>query len=133
VQRSGDARGDCVIGCPYQSLILSSGEYSRLFVTSQYDVIFKFATNVLAKFVDQARNQLWTPGGAKSFLREAQIFRNMCNIFILYPTHFSRGDEKFSRGGFAPAGIGLVVDTTCVFRVAEAAGSSKTVEGNRNL
>jgi len=23
-----------------------------LFVTSQYDVIFKFATNVLAKFVD---------------------------------------------------------------------------------
>jgi len=26
--------------------------YTLLFVTSQYDVIFRFATNVLAKFVD---------------------------------------------------------------------------------
>ena len=50
----------------------------------------------------QARNQLWTPGGAKSFLRGAKIFGTMSNIFKLRPTHFSKGDKKFSRGGFAP-------------------------------
>jgi len=35
----------------------------------------------------QARNQLGTPGGAKSFLRGAQIFK-------LCPTHLSRGAKK---------------------------------------
>jgi len=58
VLRSGDARGDCLIGCPLQN---SSIEQWRmvvivtgytLFLTSQYDVIFRFATNVMAKFVD---------------------------------------------------------------------------------
>ena len=58
MQRSSDARGDCLIGCP---LLNSSIEQWRmlvivtrytLFVTSQYDVIFKFVTNVVAKFVD---------------------------------------------------------------------------------
>jgi len=39
----------------------------------------------------QARNQLGTPGGA-------QIFLTMSNSFEPCPTHFSRGDEKFSRG-----------------------------------
>jgi len=42
----------------------------------------------------QARNQLGTPGGAKSFLRGAQIFLTMCNNFKLHPTHFSRQGEK---------------------------------------
>jgi len=46
----------------------------------------------------QARNQLGTPGGAKSFLRGAHIFCTMSDIFKLYPTNFSRGGEKFSRG-----------------------------------
>jgi len=46
----------------------------------------------------QARNQLGTPGGAKSFLRVAQIFQTMSNAFKLCPTYFSRGGEKFSRG-----------------------------------
>jgi len=30
----------------------------------------------------------------------------MSNIFKVSPTHFSRGGEKFSRGGFAPLGYG---------------------------
>jgi len=50
----------------------------------------------------QARNQLRTPGGEKGFLRRAQIFWTMSNIFKLYPTHFSKGREKFSRGNFFP-------------------------------
>jgi len=45
----------------------------------------------------QARNQIGTPGGAKSFLRGAQIFGTMSNIFKLCPTHFTRGGENFSR------------------------------------
>jgi len=58
----------------------------------------------------QASNQLGTPGGAKSFLRGAQTFWTMSKIFKLYPTHFSREGENFSRGGFrlpcAPSGYG---------------------------
>jgi len=58
VQRSGDARGDCLIGCPlpnssveqWRMVVLVTGY--TLFVTSQNDVMFRFATNVLAKFVD---------------------------------------------------------------------------------
>jgi len=56
----------------------------------------------------QARNQLGTPGGVKSFLRGAQIFWTMSNIFKLYPTHFSRGGEKISRGSFVPPASPLV-------------------------
>jgi len=61
VQTSGDARGDCLIGCPPPPLPNSSIEQWRmvvivsgytLFVTSQYDVLFTFARIVLAKFVD---------------------------------------------------------------------------------
>jgi len=40
---------------------------------------------------NQARNQLGTPGGAKSLLRGVQIFWTVSNNFKLYPTHFSRG------------------------------------------
>jgi len=44
---------------------------------------------------DQARNQLGTTGGTKSFLREAQIFE-LCPIYFrLCPTHFSRGSKNF--------------------------------------
>jgi len=42
----------------------------------------------------QARNQLGTSGGAKSFLIGAQIFLAMSNNFKLYPTHFSRGGGR---------------------------------------
>jgi len=52
----------------------------------------------LLEMWNQARNQLGTPGGAKSFLRGAPIFWAMSNIFKLYPTHFSRGGEKYSTG-----------------------------------
>ena len=48
----------------------------------------------------QARNQLGTPGGAKSFLRGAHIFCTMSDIFKLYPTRFFRVGGNFSRGGF---------------------------------
>jgi len=30
----------------------------------------------------QTRNQLWSPGGAKSFLKGAQIFQTMFNTFF---------------------------------------------------
>ena len=47
------------------------------------------------RFLDfQARNQLGTSGGEKSFLREGQ--------FLNTSMHFSCADETFSRGGFVP-------------------------------
>jgi len=53
----------------------------------------------------KVRNQLGTPGGAKSFPRGAQMFRTMSNIFKLCPTHFSSGGENFCRG-LSPLGYG---------------------------
>ena len=50
----------------------------------------------------QARNQLGTPGLAKSFLRGAQIFQTMSNSFQLCPKCFSRVQKRFAGGGFAP-------------------------------
>ena len=58
VQRSDDARDDCLIGCPlpnsgteqWRMVVIVTGY--TLFVTSQYDVIFRLTTNVLAKFTD---------------------------------------------------------------------------------
>jgi len=50
----------------------------------------------------QARNQLGTPGVAKSFLIGAQVFSTTSNSFQLCPTHFSRGGEKYCRWGEAP-------------------------------
>ena len=56
----------------------------------------------------QARNQLGNgaPGGAKCFLRGAQIFKTMCNSFKLFSIHFSRG-QKFCRGTLLPLVTGL--------------------------
>ena len=48
---------------------------------------------------EQARNQLGTHGGAKSFRRGAQIFQTMSNKVSL--TCFSRGEKNFA-GGFRP-------------------------------
>jgi len=42
----------------------------------------------------QARNQLGTPEGAKSFLRRAQMFQTLSNSFKLCSTHFSTAGEK---------------------------------------
>jgi len=56
----------------------------------------------------QARKQLGSPGGTKSFPRGAQIFLTMSNIFKLCPTHFSSRGEYFSRGSFAPLVTGLL-------------------------
>jgi len=49
----------------------------------------------LIQIINQARNQLGTPGGAKCFLWGAKIFWTMFNIFKLYPTHFSRRRRNF--------------------------------------
>ena len=43
----------------------------------------------------QARNQLGTPRGEKSFLRGAQTFYTMSKRFELCPEHFSRGSKFF--------------------------------------
>jgi len=58
VQRSDDARGDCLIGCPLPNsgieqwhMVVIVTKYT-LFLMSQYYDIFRFATNVLAKYVD---------------------------------------------------------------------------------
>jgi len=53
----------------------------------------------------QARNQLGTPGGAKSFLRGAYIFWTMAYVFKLCPTHFSRGASS----PWTPLVTGLVI------------------------
>ena len=50
--------------------------------------------------INQARNQLGTPGGTKSFLRGAQIFWTMSNAFF-------QGSEKFSWVDFSPLVAGL--------------------------
>jgi len=56
----------------------------------------------------QARYQLETLGGAKSFLRGAQIFQTMSNGFKLRPTYFSRWGEKFCWWRRNPPVTGLV-------------------------
>jgi len=55
----------------------------------------------------QARNQLRTPGGAKSFLRGAQIFGTMSNNFKRRPIHFSWGAKKIPRW-LCPLVMGLL-------------------------
>ena len=42
----------------------------------------------------QARNQVGTPGGPKSFLRMAQIFK-LCSIVLNYVQHIFPGGRKF--------------------------------------
>ena len=58
---------------------------------------------------DQARDQLGTPGGEKSFPRGVQIFGSTSNIFELGPTHFSMGAKNFI-GGLRPPCSPLVTD-----------------------
>ena len=52
------------------------------------------AAAIYAGLKRQARNQLGTPEGVKSFLGGAQSFQNMFNSIKLCPTHFSRRSEK---------------------------------------
>ena len=60
----------------------------------------------LLHLLQQARNQLGAPGGAKWFPRGAEIFWTMSNIFKLCPTHFSRGAKIFLGGIRPPPGYG---------------------------
>jgi len=39
-------------------------------------------------------------------LRGAQIFQTMLNSFQQCPKDFSRGEERFAGGGFAPLSLG---------------------------
>jgi len=50
----------------------------------------------------QARNQLTTPGVAKSFLRGVQVFSNMSNSLQLCLTDFFQRRQKIFQGGEAP-------------------------------
>jgi len=57
----------------------------------------------------QARNQLGTPGGAKSFLRGAKCFK-LCPIVSNCVEHnFRRGGEIFCWRRFPPLVTGLAV------------------------
>ena len=66
----------------------------------------------------QARNQLGHQGGAKSFLRVAQIFESMSNTFKLCPTYFYRWCEKILGGalplrpppGCGPGNVEIAID-----------------------
>jgi len=63
----------------------------------KWKVEFKTSSLTFAsrKLGTQARNQLGTPRGAKSFLRGAQIFYTMSNIFF-------QGEAKNFLGGLCP-------------------------------
>ena len=60
----------------------------------------KFSKTCLVVRYNQARNQLGTPGGAKSCLRGVQNILAMSNSFKRCPTRFSSGSEKCCSGGF---------------------------------
>jgi len=68
---------------------------------------------------NQARNQLETPGMAKSFLRGAQIFQTMSNSFQLRPADLSRGGRKGLQGASPPLVTGLAKTNTSCKRVRE--------------
>ena len=105
----------CVILISSENVVYKDSRFLRLWRNNySYDLSLVGYVRVLLRSipnfpfclffysVNQARNQLGTPGGAKSFLREAQIFWTMSNTFKLYPTHFSREGEKFSRWALPP-------------------------------
>jgi len=95
VQRSGDARADCLIGCPLPKpnierwrMVVIVTVYTLFFVTSQYDVIFRFATNVLAKFVDttcvfRGTGATLGQGGAVKQLRAIGTYKKQKNRYQL--------------------------------------------------
>jgi len=58
---------------------------------------------------NQAGNQVGTPGGAKCFLKGAQIFQTMSNAFKLYVQHIFPGEGENFLGVLsspAPPGYG---------------------------
>jgi len=92
---------------------------------SHYDYSSKKNNNPSDGFA-QARNQLGKSGGAKSFLRGAQIFQTMSNNFKLCPTHLSRGAKRFAREasppfppGYGPVSNSFKVCPTHFYRGAE--------------
>jgi len=68
-----------------------------------------FCVHICARADDQARNQLGTPRGAKSFLRGAQIFYTM-SIGLNYVQNIFPPGAKNFLGGSAPPGYGPADD-----------------------
>jgi len=65
-----------------------------------------------------ARNQLGTPGGAKSFLIRSQTFQTMSNSLKLFPTHYSRGVKKFL-GGLRPPWLRAWLSASCFTKITQ--------------
>jgi len=65
-------------------------------------LVFNRVTTFVTLCSCQARNQLGTPGGVKSFLRGPQIFK-LRPIVSLCLTHFSRGENNFPGKDLPPS------------------------------
>jgi len=87
VQRSGDARGDCLIGCPLPN---SSVEQWRiavivtgytLFVTSQYDIVFTCANQRFGEV-------FWHNMHTLNFLGARIAAMNLCQVDLDKPWNY---------------------------------------------
>jgi len=65
--------------------------------------VFLYTADREHKGLNQARNHLGTPGGAKSFLRGAQNLYTMSNSFKLYVQHIFPGERKILQRLLLPA------------------------------
>jgi len=81
---------------------------------------------------NQARNQLGTPGVAKSFLRGSQSFQTMSNSFQLHATNFSRGGEKVCREASPPFPLGYVPVSNSFKAVVPKVGGTSPLGAVRN-
>ena len=87
--------------------------FNKFLSVSSFEILTFLAPDGITDFgiaLAQARNQLWTPVGAKSFLRGAQFFLTVSNSFKLRPTYFSRGAKFFP---CPPPGYGPAVAKHC--------------------
>jgi len=75
----------------------------------------------------QARNQLGTSRGAKSFLIGAKHFLTMSNSFKFCPIYFFRRGEKFSKEGFSPPAP-LVTVLVSLHKVQTRGGQTCSME-----
>ena len=94
VQRSGDARGDCLVGCPLPNssieqwrMVVIVTRYT-LFVSSQYDVIFTFAIQNSGEVCwhnvqIQGRWNSGRAGGTVKELRAMQSYKKQKNHYQL--------------------------------------------------
>jgi len=94
MQRSGDARGDCLNGCPlpnysieqWRVVVIVYWIYAVSDVTN--DVMFRFGTNVLAKFVDttcifSGAGEAVGQGEQQNSLGQWKLIKKQKNRFLL--------------------------------------------------